>query len=155
MINKKPPPSEEIREKELEAARKLSSQSEGFLPEKLSEASPDSVLAHMFRSIARDRGLNVPALKTMISRYLTDRYRIPGINNVSQDNKSNFIKDMMSEQMSWHSFLRNLTITQVVKFDFQIRLYHKNGTVSQHLNTVYLDPEEAEKAMKEENDHRN
>lgn len=125
-------------------AHKLSSQSEGFLPEKMTEASPDSVLAHMFRTISRDRGLNIAALKTLISRYLTDRYRIPGITNVSQDNKSNFIKDMMAEQMSWHSFLRNLTITQVVKFDFRLKLYYKNGAESEHLNTVYLDPDLAE-----------
>lgn len=125
-------------------AHKLSSQSEGFLPEKMTEASPDSVLAHMFRTISRDRGLNIAALKTLISRYLTDRYRIPGITNVSQDNKSNFIKDMMAEQMSWHSFLRNLTITQVVKFDFRLKLYYKNGTESEHLNTAYLDPDLAE-----------
>ena len=82
--------------------------------------------------------------KSYVVRYLTDRYRIPGITNVSQDNKSNFIKDMMAEQMSWHSFLRNLTITQVVKFDFRLKLYYKNGTESEHLNTVYLDPDLAE-----------
>ena len=125
-------------------AHRLSTQTEGFLPEKMTEASPDSVLAHMFRTISRDRGLNIAALKTLISRYLTDRYRIPGVTNVSQDNTSNFIKDMMAEQMSWHSFLRNLTITQVVKFDFHLKLYYKNGTNSEHLNTVYLDPDLAE-----------
>jgi hypothetical protein len=135
-----------VNEHVIKEAHRLSGQTEGFLPEKLTEASPDSVLAHMFRTIARDRGLNIAALKTLISKYLTTRYRIPGVNNVSQDNKSNFIKDMMAEQMSWHSFLRNLTITQVVKFDFKLKLYYKNGDTSEHLNTVYLDPEIAEEA---------
>lgn len=123
---------------------------QGFLPERLTEASPDSVLAQLFRTIARDNGLNIPILKTLLTRYL-DKFRIPSVDVVSSDNKSNFMKEIASETMSWRVFLRNLTIIDIVKIDLKVTAYYRSKKVTDHLSTVYLDPSLIDQVKKEEN----
>jgi len=113
----------------------------GFLPETTEDATPEAVLANVFRTILRDNGVTASDFKRLIDDHL-QKQRIPSQGASSPDARSNWVKDIWATRMSWGVFLKNLkAILNAVAFDIQFTIYYKNKPPSHHKNTVYFDQE--------------
>ena len=52
--------------------------------------------------------------------------------------RRNLKKELLSTSLSWRVFIKGLIFLRVRKFDLNIRLYHNDGSITNHSRTVIL-----------------
>lgn len=123
------------------ASTAAASREGGFLPESTEDATPESVLANVFRTMLRDNGIAISDFKRLIDQYLQEQ-RIPSVDATSPDARSNWVKDIWATRMSWAVLLKNMkAILKAIAFDIQFTVYYDGKPSSKHMTTVYFHPD--------------
>lgn len=117
-------------------------QQEDSLPShRLKSGTPDNILASLFHRILFELGIDTERFNQLMARYIVNA-RIPVNVQEASTAKGNLRKELMGDKMTWKTFIKGLRFLNISKFEIVIRAHHRNGTVSEHSESVVLRVEE-------------
>lgn len=99
--------------------------------------SPSSVLAALFRGILFDLGISPQRFGILLDNYI--RRTRPSNIKEAASLRGNLKKELTKPTMSFKVFVKGLVFLNVRRFDISIRLYHFDGTTTEHMRRVSLD----------------
>lgn len=102
--------------------------------------SADSVLASLYRSIL-DSLMGQAAFSNRLTAYVMKTYRHASNLKDRASIRSQTLKELMSDKMTFKVFMKGLQVINVRRFDLIIRLHHENGLITEHQKSVAIDME--------------
>lgn len=118
----------------------------------MKEANPRSatgLLAKFYKDICATLGINFKnaagknsmSFNTLMERWLNDPVNsVPQNTRERQTKRTNVVKVLVAQEMSWNTFIMGLKFINVSKFDITVTLYHKgNLSPTVHKTTVITD----------------
>lgn len=83
---------------------------------------PDALLAGIWRQVMRDYEMDESRLDDLVSEFARKMTFMDAEKQMQY--RGNVISDLVSEKMSWRTFLRGLRAIGVMKMDFNLTLHH-------------------------------
>lgn len=98
-----------------------------FQPARTRRFTPDKALAHWFRIIYRNLNIEPMDFERYLNDYLEDPRNVPDPSKISSE-RTNIIRALTDERMSWKTFMRALKILKVEHATLRIDTVRKGGT---------------------------
>ena len=107
---------------------------------KIGEA--ENTITRLFRRVLMNRRIGLGDWSRLMSKYRskhTERTRTGKMDEAFD--KSNLTKFLATNKMSWENFHRALCFLDITKYSVSISITWRNGTVSDHTETVIIQDE--------------
>lgn len=112
--------------------------------EAMPSGSVGSILSNLYRKILHDLGITPDRYAALMDRYIRRAYMDPNRKEMATARQT-LSKELLKPTMTFKTFFKGLVFLAPKKIEIRIRLWHHNGTVSEHVQTVSPDEDFDEK----------